>query len=35
MASKFRIDGVFSDMHIDEMGTSFHESDFWLICILC
>ena len=26
MASKWRIDGVFSDMRIDEMGTSFHES---------
>ena len=26
MASKWGIDGVFSDMRIEEMGTSFHES---------
>ena len=25
-ASKWRIDGVFPDMRIEEMGTSFHES---------
>ena len=26
MASKWRIDGVFSDMRIEKKGTSFHES---------
>ena len=26
MASKWRIDGVFSDMCIEEKGTRFHES---------
>ena len=35
MASKLCIDGVLSDMRIEEKGTSFHESDFWLLSILC
>ena len=26
MASKWRIDGVFSDMRIERKGTSFHDS---------
>ena len=34
MTSKWRIDGVFSDMRIEKTGTSFHVMDFWLISIL-
>ena len=35
MASKWRIDGVFSDMRIEKKGDKFsRELDFWLISIL-
>ena len=31
MASKWRIGGIFSDMRIGEMGTSFHESSVTML----